>query len=207
MSEVLPVYAVDDDPQVLQTMQAVLTQVGLAVRTFSSAEAFLASVDVSQPGCLVTDVSMPGMDGLEFQRRLVEAKSPLSVIVVSGVASVPMTVTVMQVGAATVLEKPYNPEELVRAVKQGLESSRERNRLWRDESKVRERLATLSEEEIAIMEAMLADEPNKATAGRLDLSMRTVDRRRRSVLDKMGVSSIPELALLLSPIRRKPTDG
>jgi two-component system response regulator DctR len=118
-------------------------------------------------------------------------------VVVTGVADVPTTVAMMERGAVTLLEKPYNHDDLVRAVERGLAVSRERWLQKLNQKSVVERLATLSEDERRVMECMLTGQPNKAVAHRLELSMRTVDRRRQAVLEKMGVRTAPELALLL----------
>jgi FixJ family two-component response regulator len=122
-------------------------------------------------------------------------------VVVTGVADVPTAVTMMENGAVTLLEKPYDHAELLHAVERGLAASRERWEQKHDAESVRERLSTLTDNERSVMECMLAGQPNKAIAHRLDLSMRTVDRRRQAVLEKMGARTVPELALLLGTTR------
>jgi two-component system response regulator FixJ len=197
MSEAEEIYVVDDDEAVLLSVKAILSQHGYRVHCFSSAEEFLSAMPVGVPGCVITDVQMPGMDGVELQQRLNTARGLFSLVVVTGVADVPLAVTMMQRGAVTLLEKPYDHIDLLDAVAKGIAASRRRAESLVNEETVRRRLATLSTEEQQVMEFMLADRPNKAIAHSLDLSMRTVDRRRRAVLDKMNVKSIPELALLM----------
>jgi FixJ family two-component response regulator len=201
MSEATTIYIVDDDEAVLLSVKAMLSQHGYESRGYLSAEEFLAEGPRDCPGCVITDLQMPEISGLELQQRLLAAKSLLSVVVVTGVADVPTTVALMERGAVTLLEKPYNHTDLVRAVERGLAVSRERWLQKLDEQSVRGRLATLTEDELRVMECMLTGQPNKAIAHRLELSMRTVDRRRQAVLEKMGVRTAPELAMLLASTR------
>ncbi len=197
MSEAVSIYVVDDDEAVLMSVQAMLNQHGYQCRCFLTAEEFLRSTPADLPGCVVTDLQMPQITGVELQQRLVAAKSPLSVVVVTGVADVPTTVAMMERGAVTLLEKPYNHDDLVKSVERGLALSRDNWSKRQSRDAVLERLASLSEDERRVMDCMLTGQPNKAVAHRLELSMRTVDRRRQAVLEKMGVRTAPELALLL----------
>lgn len=197
MSDSISIFVVDDDEAVLMSVQAMLSQHGYLCQCHLTAEEFLRHAPVDRPGCVITDLQMPNITGVELQQRLVADKSPLSVVVVTGVADVPTTVAMMERGAVTLLEKPYNHDDLVRAVERGLAVSRERWLQKLNQKSVVERLATLSEDERRVMECMLTGQPNKAVAHRLELSMRTVDRRRQAVLEKMGVRTAPELALLL----------
>lgn len=200
MTETLAVYVVDDDEAVLLSVQALLGQRGFETHGFLSAERFLAEAPIDQPGCVVSDVQMPGINGVELQRRLLEGRSPLSVVVVTGAADVRTAVTLMENGAVTLLEKPYDQAGLLRAIERGLAASDQRWRQQQDEQAIIVRLAQLSEGERAVMQAMLSDEPNKAIAHKLDLGMRTIDRRRRAVLEKMGVSSVIELSRVLASL-------
>lgn len=192
------VYVVDDDEVVLQSTDALLSQNDYRVTCFSSARAFLATIPLHSCGCLIADVQMPEMTGTELIQHLADVASTLSVIVISGVADVPTAVSVMNHGAATLLEKPYIPTELLRSVDRALEQSCERFRKFSAEKSVQERLASLTDEERAVMKLMLRDEPNKVIASELALSLRTVDRRRQAVLTKMQIASVPALATLLA---------
>ncbi|MGD9634650.1 MAG: response regulator transcription factor [Pirellulales bacterium] len=191
------IYVVDDDQAVLMSVQAMLSQHGYHCQCYLTAGEFLRHAAADRPGCVITDLQMPEISGVELQQRLVADQSPLSVVVVTGVADVPTTVSLMERGAVTLLEKPYNHDDLVRAVERGLALSRERWLQRQNQSSVLERLASLSDDERRVMDCMLTGQPNKAVAHRLELSMRTVDRRRQAVLEKMGVRTAPELALLL----------
>lgn len=197
MIDSLTIYVVDDDEAVLLSVQAMLNQHGYTCRCYLSADEFLRDAPREQPGCVITDLQMPEISGVELQQRLVADRSPLTVVVVTGVADVPTTVALMERGAVTLLEKPYNHDDLVHAVERGLELSRSRWLENQNRQSVVDRLATLSDDERRVMECMLTGQPNKAVAHRLELSMRTVDRRRQAVLEKMGVRTAPELALLL----------
>ena len=194
------IYVVDDDMAVLQSVKAVLSELNCEVFCYQSADQFLTEVTTERPGCLITDLQMPGMSGLDLHQRLVHAKSPLSVVVVTGVADVPTTVTVMRSGAVTLLEKPYEPAELLRAAKEALAMSQQRWQQEQSHRTVLQRLSQLTDEERQIMEAMLANKTNKAISQQLDISMRTVDRRRSAILEMMNVNSVPELAASLSRV-------
>lgn len=208
MSDSNSIYVVDDDEAVLMSVRAMLSQHGYHCQCFLTAGEFLRNAPADRPGCVITDLQMPEITGVELQQRLVAQESPLAVVVVTGVADVPTTVSLMERGAVTLLEKPYNHDDLVHAVEKGLELSRETFRQKNNKKSVLERLATLSLDERRVMDCMLTGQPNKAVAHRLELSMRTVDRRRQAVLEKMGVRTAPELALLLGSagVSLPPTD-
>src|SRR5262245_24758757 len=126
MNESDPIYVVDDDEAVLLSVSAVLKQHGYVSTCYSSATSFLNVAPLERPGCVITDVQMPQISGIELQQRLLDANSPLSVVVVTGVADVPMAVALMESGAVTLLEKPYNHYHLLNAVQRGLTASRAR---------------------------------------------------------------------------------
>jgi FixJ family two-component response regulator len=199
MLEPLLVYVVDDDPAVVDSVDALLSQHGYEVLGFSNGQQFLDEADLSGPACLISDVQMPIVNGAELLNRLRELNCPISVIVVTGVADVPMAVALMESGAVTLLEKPYDPAALLDAVHRALLASDQRWQKQQSDRSVNDRLHSLSEEERSVMKLMLTGEPNKNISSRLHLSMRTVDRRRQSILRKMQVDSVPELALLLGP--------
>lgn len=203
MDEVPCIHVVDDDQAVLLSVRAVLVELYYDTRCYSSAEQFLSEADVSRPGCLVTDLQMPGITGSELQQRLIHSRSPLAIVVVTGVADIPITVNLMRLGAVTLLEKPYEPAALLRAVREALAMSQQRWGQDQAQQGIAKRLSELTEEERLIMLAMLANKTNKAIAQQLNLSMRTMDRRRSAILETMRVKSVAELAALLS---RLPTD-
>jgi two-component system, LuxR family, response regulator FixJ len=204
MPEDCNLYVVDDEVAVLKSVESVLVQFGLSPVCFSSAELFLKEAVQDAPGCIVTDLSMPGMNGLQLQETLVANSSPLSVIFLTGLADVPTTVRIMRNGATTLLVKPYATQELVSAVQNALKSSQVRWQLVCQQQKARAMMATLTEEEKAVMKMMLDGVPNKNIASSLDIGMRTVDRRRQAVFSKMGVSTVAELAVLVSCLSQEP---
>jgi len=206
MTDAGAVYIVDDDEAVLLSVKAMLSQHGYQSRGYLSADEFLAEAPSDCPGCVITDLQMPVVSGVELQQRLLAAKSFLAVVVVTGVADVPTTVTLMEKGAITLLEKPYDHNKLVLAVERGLTLSREQWLQARCEQLTRQRLESLTEDEHRVMQCMLTGQPNKTIAHRLGLSMRTVDRRRQAILEKMDVRTAPELGLLLGTIGLLPSD-
>ena len=199
------IYVVDDDAAVLGSLQALFSAHNYQVQCFSSAEHFLREISINRRGCVITDVAMPGMSGVDLVRRLHEAKSPLSIVVVTGVATVPMAVNLMEFGAFTLLEKPYDSQQLLQAVDRGLTISGQQCEQTQREQEIQRRLNQLTDEERNVMDRLLADKPNKAISAELHLSLRTVDRRRQSVLEKLGVGSVPEMALMLGPLRHAET--
>ena len=198
MKNKLVVHVVDDDEAVLLSVKALLGQHGYEVLCYPLASDFLAEADLRGPGCVVTDVQMPGINGIQLQQQLIDLNSPFAVVVVTGVADVPMAVKMMARGAITLLEKPYSPIGLLHAVESGISASKAKWDQAQQKHSVQARVARLSGEEYRVMQYMLTDKPNKAIAQGMDLSMRTVDRRRRSVLNKMEVKSVPELAAILA---------
>jgi two-component system, LuxR family, response regulator FixJ len=204
MPESLPavVYAIEDDPLVMKFIQAVLEGAGLTVKGFASGEAFFAAAGLAEVGCVIIDLHLPGMSGADIQQRLQEAGSDLAVIVISGHADVATAVQVMQSGAVTLLQKPYTPEALVAAVRQGLTRSRADHRKRTKARVVRDRLGQLSSDERHVLEAMLAGATNKQMAQQLVLGVRTIERHKSSVLKKMQVGSVAELASLMATLEQ-----
>ncbi len=174
-----------------------LRQYKYDVNCFRSAESFLASADVQGCGCLLTDLKMPGMSGADLIDNVRKTYPHLSIIVVSGEANVSLAVKVMESGAITLLEKPYSPNALLQAIEKALDQSHQRSREAAFIEDIRRRLITLSDEEREVMDHLLRGYSNKQVVKELQMSSRTMDRRRKSLLLKMGVSTIPELATLV----------
>src|SRR2546430_16766331 len=141
---------------------------------------------------------MAGIDGIERQRRMVAADSTLALVVVTGHADVATAVRLMENGAVTLLEKPYDDSLLLRAVRQALARSRREHASRRRRSQVAHCLSTLTDEERRVLDCLLENKANKTVAFELGISLRTVDRRRRAVLDKMRAASVPELAAIVA---------
>ena len=165
MSEHAPtVFVVDDDPSVLKGLSRLLRSAGWQEVTYDSPDAFLRQYDRDAPGCLVLDVAMPGVDGLELQRRLVDAGCPLPIVFITGHADIPTSVRAMRAGALNFLSKPVNDDHLLGAVREAVETDRVARRAQRDMALVRERLATLTPREREVLEHVVAGKLNKQIA-------------------------------------------
>jgi len=200
-------YIVDDDPNAANSIAALAWSLGIDCRTFSSAEEFVALAPTLPPGCLMADLRMGGMSGLELQDALAEMRLAFPIIVISGYADVNSTVEAMRRGALTVLEKPCSREAIEKAIESGLEQARSAQKKQQLRTAVVRRFDALSERERQVVQLLLTGEPNKTLARMLNVSMRTVDRLKASVFEKMGVESAVELARIaadLEPAIRPP---
>ena len=203
----LTVYLVDDDHAVLESLTGLLTAAQHVTRRFLSAESFLVAFDEDAAGCVVTDLKMTGMTGLDLLRELKDAGNLMPIIVVTGHATVPVTVELMQNGAVTLLQKPYKPRELLHEVDQSLRLYT-RLRVQRDETtSIQARLETLTHEEYLVLQSMADGLPNRKVAENLEISMRTVDRRRSTVMEKMQAQSAPDIARMLTLLRERTQDA
>jgi two-component system, LuxR family, response regulator FixJ len=191
------VIVVDDDPGTLNSLRAILRIHGLSSEGYTSPIDFFASIQPDDIGCVLTDLRMPGMDGLQLQRRLQDMSSCLSLILVTGYADVPVAVEVMSRGAVTVMEKPVEPYRLAYHVRQAIEASRQRQTQFQKSRDALLRLATISHEELQVMRLAIRGMPNKTISEALRMSPRTTDRRRQSALAKAQVSSVSEFAVIL----------
>lgn len=190
------VFVVDDDAGVRDSVVEMVGVKGIATRSFPSAEAFLAEYEPSWTGCLVTDVKMEGMTGLQLQQRLIELGCTLPIIIITGYADVPMAVRAMQAGAVTFLEKPAKDQELWRAIEQALNIGQSQQAVRQQKGEIEARLATLTEDEVLVLRKLLEGLPNKRIAADLDIGLRTVELRRSNIMRKMGAGSLPELVRL-----------
>lgn len=187
------VFVVDDDEAARESVLALVGQKGLRAEGFTSAEAFLAALDPAVKGCLVVDVRMHGMTGLQLIEQLAHRQSSLPVVVITGYADVPMAVRAMQMGAVTFLEKPCHDQELWGAIQQALEIEQQRQQERTQQAEIAARIASLTEEEATIFRMLLAGKVNKRIAIELDLGLRTVELRRSTIMRKMQAASLPDL--------------
>jgi two-component system response regulator FixJ len=187
------VYVVDDDEAVRDSLSVLLEVNGYTSRAFSSAQEFLAAAPTLRPGCLIADIRMPRMDGLEMQQRLIERALPFPLIVVTGHGDVPLAVRAMKAGALDFIEKPFTAETILDGVKDALARLAEPRAQDAVASTAAARLETLSPREREVMEGLLAGLPNKSIAYDLGISPRTVEIHRARVMDKMGARSLSEL--------------
>lgn len=187
------IHLIDDDDGVRHSLIFSLTAAGHAVRAYESALVFLDSLDSLQPGCIVSDMRMPEMDGLQLRRRLRELRVSLPMIIMTGHADVRMAVEAMKAGVADFIEKPFDDEALLAAIREALAQSEATAQRDHDAQTARTRLETLSGREREVLQGLVAGLPNKSIANDLKLSPRTVEVHRANVMTKMGASSLSEL--------------
>jgi FixJ family two-component response regulator len=189
------IFLVDDDTAALRALAAAVKVVFPRVEFFSSAAEFLAAYD-GRHGCLVLDVAMPGMSGLELQRRLIQDKITMPVIFVTGHANVQMAVEAMQLGAVNFLEKPFKEQALWDSIRKALDLDSQTRRHTARRRHVEERLGRLTPGERAVLDLILEGKMNKEIAATLGLSSRTVEDRRAKLMKKMEAGSLAELIQL-----------
>jgi two-component system response regulator FixJ len=187
------VHVIDDDAAVRQSLAFLLSTAGLAVRVHASAVDFLKALPEIRGGCIVTDIRMPEMDGLELQRRLRELKAGLPVIVMTGHGDVPLAVEAMKAGAIDFIEKPFDDEALLSAIRAALSHHAKDSEREARLAMVRDRMKELSEREREVLERLVAGKPNKVIAHELGISARTVEVYRANVMTKMRADSLSEL--------------
>src|ERR1700677_840013 len=187
------VHVIDDDEGVRQSLAFLIATTGLAVRVYDSAVNFLDALGTLQPGCIVSDVRMPGIDGLELQRRLKTLGVLLPMIVMTGHADVPLAVEAMKAGAIDFIEKPFDDELLISAIRVALDSYDRAGPREIEIQAIQKRLQSLSGREREVLEGLLAGRPNKSIAYDLGLSARTVEVHRANVMTKMTANSLSDL--------------
>ena len=187
------VFVVDDDAQTRDALKNLMRSVGLHVEVFASAQDFLRSKRPDVPACLVLDVRLRGLSGLDLQKRMAEAKIEVPIIFITGYGDIPMTVQAMKAGAVEFLTKPFRNQELLDAIQQALE----RDRTSRDQRAKNEELHTrydsLTPREREVMTLVVAGLLNKQIAGELGTSETTVKNHRHQLMEKMGADSVAEL--------------
>src|SRR5579871_2592001 len=191
------VFVIDDDEAVRNALRLLLKSVGLPVRTFVSAQEFLPSYDVRQPGCLVLDIRMPGMSGLELQEQLTLRGATIPVIFITGHGDIPMAVEAMQHGAFDFLQKPFRDQDLLDRLQRALERDRTLRARFSAVDQIRERWQTLTPREREVLELMIAGKANKVMAGDLQVSQRTIEIHRARVMEKMQADSLAALVRMM----------
>jgi two-component system response regulator FixJ len=190
------VFLVDDDPAVVDSLTALVKVVFPRVEAFTSAAEFLAAYHCDRPGCLVLDVAMPGMSGLELHRKLIEEKADLPVVYITGHGNVQMAVGAMQAGAVNFLEKPFREQELWDSIRKALELDERNRRRKARRYQAERRMAQLTPGERRVLDLILEGRLNKEIAAELGLSVRTIEDRRARLMKKMRVNSVAELVQL-----------
>ena len=190
MSEEPVVFVVDDDPALRDSIALLARAEGLTARTFDSARSFLDAWDRTEPGCLIVDLRMPGLSGLDLQERLAGDADAPPIIFLTGHGTVPAAVRALKAGAMDFLEKPFDPATLLARVREALARDRRR----RSDAR---RLAALTRREREVLEQVASGKPNKVIAAGLGISDRTVEQHRAHGLRKIGMRSVAELVRLM----------
>ncbi len=187
------VFVVDDDEAICESLRLLIGDIGLEVRTFTNGRQFLEAYDSSRPGCLVLDVRMSGMSGLELQSRLSELGIRIPIIVITGHADVPMAVEAMKAGAVDFIEKPFRDQVLLDSIQRAVEKDLRTRRRHREQQDVQSRVQLLTSREREVMDRLVAGSSNKSIAFELGISQKTVDFHRANILGKIGVGTVVEL--------------
>ena len=190
------VFVVDDDPAVLRSLTALVKVVFPHVKAYSSALEFLEQYHNDQAGCLVLDVAMPGMNGLELQRKLADEKINLPIVFITGHGNVQMAVGAMQAGAVNFLEKPFREQDLWDSIRKAIELESQNRRRKARRKEVELRMLQLTPGEREVFDLIVEGKFNKDIAAILNLSVRTVEDRRSKLMKKMNASSVAELVQL-----------
>jgi two-component system response regulator FixJ len=196
------VYLIDDDPGIQDSVRRLLKSVGLPLQTFTTAQEFLEKYDpATSVGCLVLDIRMPGMSGLELQQRLRERGDDMPIIIVSGHADVPMTVRAIKAGAVDFLEKPYNEQVLLDRIQDAIQQDVERRTEQTERGEIERRMKTLTPREREVLDLLVSGKPNKTIASDLNISRKTLDIHRGKVLQKMEAETVADLVRMVLKMR------
>ena len=190
------VFLVDDDPSVLKGLRRLLTSAGLEVAAFESPREFLDRQDADAPGCVVLDLAMPGVNGMELQQQLAARGSTLPIVFLTGHGDVPTSVQAMKRGAADFLTKPVDEKDLLAAIRNAFEKGRAMRTARAETAEVERRIATLTPREREVLEHVVSGKRNKQVAGELGTVEKTVKVHRARVMEKMGARSLADLVRL-----------
>lgn len=198
------VFIVDDDPAMRSSLRWLVESVGLHVETCSSAAEFLANYDPARPGCLVVDVRMPGMSGLELQEKLAINHASVPIIVITGHGDVAMAVRAMKTGAVDFIEKPFSDQVLLDRIQQALDIDAEMRLSNTEHEIIAARIALLTPREYEVMEHVVAGQLNKQIAANLNISIKTVEVHRAKIMEKMQASTLSKLVEMALRYKGKP---
>lgn len=195
------VYVVEDDEAVRDSLELLLKSDSKPVKTYESANDFLKDYSDKMAGCIVLDIRMPGMDGMELQKKLNDKHSILPIIFVTGHGDVPMAVDAMKEGAVDFIQKPYREEALLEKIEAALEQDREQRKSLGEKQEIIRRVKSLTPREREIMDRMIAGQANKVIAIELEISQRTVEIHRSRVMHKMGTHSLAHLVRMVLSVK------
>lgn len=194
------VFIVDDDEAVQQSLNMLVETVGLNAQTYGRAEDFLNAYDPAQAGCLLLDIRMPGMSGLELQSKLAAEGINILIIIITGHGDVPMAVEAVKAGAVDFIEKPFRDQTLLDNIQKAIELDANIRRQQSNQADIEAKISLLTPRERQIMDLLLVGKSNKIIAYELGISQKTVDFHRLHILDKMGVDSVVELVRLTQKV-------
>lgn len=195
------VFVVEDDEAVRDSLELLLKSDSKPVKTYESAMAFLKDYSDKMAGCIVLDIRMPGMDGMELQKKLNDKHSILPIIFVTGHGDVPMAVDAMKEGAVDFIQKPYREEALLEKIEAALAQDREQRKTLDEKQEIIRRVKSLTPREREIMDRMIAGQANKVIAIELEISQRTVEIHRSRVMHKMGTHSLAHLVRMVLSVK------
>ncbi|MCP4408231.1 MAG: response regulator transcription factor [Gammaproteobacteria bacterium] len=187
------IFLVDDNHNVRDALSLFLESTGLQVRAYPSAQAFLEHYDSLHPGCLVLDIRMPGMNGMELQQELIKRHIDIPIIFLSGHGDIPMSVKALKAGAVDFIEKPFNDEVLLNCIHEAIIKDAQTRVFNAQKSKILANYAQLTRREKEVMKFVISGHSNKEIARELDISHRTIDVHRARIMEKMQANSLPEL--------------
>ena len=187
------VYIVDDDDAVRDSLSFLMKSVGLSCQVFASAQAYLDVVDSIEAGCLVLDIRMPGMSGLELQKKLNAMGSMIPIIFITGHGDVPMAVQAMRDGALDFIQKPFRDQDLIDCINHALDEDSRNRSIQQQQQSLKGRISELTDREREVMQLVVAGKANKVIAAELGVSQRTVEIHRSRVMEKMRARSLAQL--------------
>ncbi len=197
------VFVIDDDEAVRTSLRLLLKSVGLPVETFASAQEFLDQYDEDRAGCLVLDIRMPGISGLELQQHLNDRNSITPIVFITGHGDVPMAVEAMQAGAVDFIQKPFRDQDLIDRINRALEKDSSMRSELRERDEIRRRMSQLTPREREVLDLVTQGKANKVIAGDLNVSQRTVEIHRARVMEKMGAGSLAHLVRMVIEANRE----
>ncbi len=197
------VHVVDDDASMRGALEGLFDSVGLDARTYATARDFLAAGLADKPGCVVIDIRLPDMNGLDFQAQLVDSGVRLPVVMMTGYGDIPMSVRAMKRGAVDFLSKPFHDQDMLDAVMAAIERDRQRRTVEGDISQLQQRFGTLSARELQVMQLVTAGKMNKQVANDLGISEITVKIHRGAAMRKMGAKTLADLVRMAEAVKPK----